>query len=108
MPSRCLIQIWCWRLTALSAIACVGCSDPPPEPPQDAPWLDTSQQIELLKQKDARLKALAARNLGNLGAEAAQAIPELEKLIHDPNPKVSESASQALEKIRAAMNATSP
>lgn len=92
---------------ALSALVWAGCSEPPAKPPQDAPWLDASQQIELLKQKDDRLKALAARNLGNLGAEATGAIPLLEELTRDPNPKVSESASQALEKIRSATNAIS-
>lgn len=105
MASKCPARISLWRLAALSAIACAGCSEPTAEPPQDAPWLDASEQIELLKQKDSRLQALAARNLGNLGLQAAEAIPKLEELSRHPNPKVSESARQALEKIRAATNA---
>jgi HEAT repeat protein len=82
--------------------AFVGCSEPAAAPPPDAPWLDPKQQIELLNQSDNRLRMLAARNLGRLGAQASEAIPHLEKMAEDPDPKVSQNAREALEKIRAA------
>ena len=87
----------------LWTVAHAGCTEPPAAPPPDAPWLDVKQQIELTKQNDVRLRTLAVRNLGNLGAQAAEAVPRLETLAADPNPKVSEHAREALEKIKAAM-----
>jgi hypothetical protein len=82
--------------------ALVGCSETSTQPPPDAPWLDVKQQIELTRQNDVRLRTLAVRNLGNLGAQAAEAIPRLETLASDPDPKVSEHAREALAKIKAA------
>jgi hypothetical protein len=86
----------------LLTAAIIGCSEPTATPPPDAPWLDAKQQIELLNQNDARLRMMAARNLGRLGAQAAEAIPHLEKMAEDSDPKVSQFAREALEKIRAA------
>ena len=93
-----------WKLLAavLLAAALVGCSEPAAAPPPNAPWLDAKKQIELLNQNDARIRMLAARNLGRLGAQAAEAIPHLEKMAADPDPKVSQNAREALEKIRGA------
>jgi hypothetical protein len=48
---------------------------------------------------------MAARNLGNMGAAAKVAIPELERLSDDKNPKVREMVAEALHKIRAASEA---
>jgi hypothetical protein len=84
-----------------------GCGQqaPPSEIPlEKTPWLNPTKQIELLKSSDYQLKVLAARNLGRIGAGAAAAIPELEKLREDKNPKVSKAASEAIEKIQAAMD----
>ena len=95
-------------LVGLLALMAVGCSDPEPEPvptPETTPWLFPEQQIELLESSDDRVKILAARNLGKLGAKAADAIPKLEKLGDDDNAKVREAAEQALEKIRTEMAA---
>lgn len=85
----------------------VGCGDAPP-PVTDlskAPWLDPKVQIEGLKDSDMRIRSLSAINLGNIGAAASDAIPELERLARtDGEPKVRENAAKALEKIRAAEN----
>jgi hypothetical protein len=69
-----------------------------------APWLyDPKSQIELLKNEDYRLRSAGALNLGNMGANAAEALAALDKLAKDdPNPKVREKAAAAAEKIRAA------
>lgn len=89
--------------------AAAGCSsEPDAAPPPNAPWLDPKQQIELLNQKDIRLRILATRNLGNLGAQASEAIPRLEAMTSDPNPKVSQNAREALEKIKAATAEANP
>ncbi len=73
-----------WIVSAASLLVghLVGCSDAPP-PVTDlskAPWLDPKVQIEGLKDSDMRIAGLSAINLGNIGAPAADAIPELEKL----------------------------
>jgi HEAT repeat protein len=68
-----------------------------------APWLyDPKSQIDILKNEDYRLRSAAAFNLGNMGAQAAEALPALDKLAKDdPNLKVREKARVAAEKIRA-------
>jgi hypothetical protein len=84
-----------------------GCGRSPQtsEPtPEIAPWLYPQKQIELLKAADFKARAMAARNLGNMGAAAEVAIPELEKLLEDENPKVRVIAKEALEKIRAVVD----
>jgi hypothetical protein len=100
--SRFVLTGWILFAAVLLTAAVIGCSEPAAAPPPDAPWLDPKQQIELLNQNDHRLRILAARNLGNLGAQAAEAIPHLEKMAADPDPKLSQNAREALEKIRAA------
>jgi hypothetical protein len=88
----------------LLAIA-IGCEKTPP-PVTDlskTPWLDPKVQQEGLKSKDMRIRGISAFNLGNMGAKATDAVPELEKLAKDdPEPKVRENASKAVEKIKAA------
>jgi len=69
--------------------------------PEQAPWLVPEKQIQLLKASDSTARALAARNLGNMGARAESAIPELKKLLEDENPKVRTLVEEALEKITA-------
>ena len=44
-----------------------------------------------------------AKNLGKMGAEAAAAIPDLEKLSEDKNLKVRKAVREALQEIRAAV-----
>jgi prepilin-type processing-associated H-X9-DG protein len=74
-----------------------------------APWLfDPQSQIDLLKHEEYRLRRLAASNLGNMGALAAEALPSLERLAKtDPEFKVRDSAREAAAKIRAAMGQSS-
>jgi hypothetical protein len=91
---------------ALAAAFVAGCEQQAPAPvdPAKAPWLyDPKSQIDGLASRDMRLRAVSAYNLGNMGALAAEAAPQLEKLAQDdPEPKVRDQARQALEKIRAA------
>jgi hypothetical protein len=87
-----------------------GCENAAPTTvdPSKTPWLDPQTQRNSLKNQDFRIRGLAAFHLGNMGAEAAEAIPELEKLAADDvNPKVRENAREALEKIRAARGLSS-
>ncbi len=83
-----------------------GCEKAPPQPtdPAKAPWLlDPQSQINGLTNEDRRIRGLSAFNLGNMGAMAADALPELERLAtEDPEPKVRQRASEAVTKIRAA------
>ena len=100
------IELACRAVAAALFIGLLaGCEESPP-PVADlsnTPWFDPKVQIEGLKSGDMRIRGVSAINLGNLGAKAAEAIPELEKIAqNDPEPKVRESASKALEKIRAA------
>jgi hypothetical protein len=79
----------------------VEIADPTPE---TTPWLYPEQNIEQLASSDFKARAIAARNLGKMGAKAKDAIPELEKLVaEDGNEKVREMAAAALEKIHAAV-----
>jgi len=96
----------------IASIACllltmclVGCgkSKPAAVDISQTPWLDPQVQISSLKEKDRRIRSMAARNLGNIGAKAALALPELERLAReDPDTKVRERAKDAIDKIRAA------
>ncbi|MEX2170411.1 MAG: hypothetical protein WD851_13940 [Pirellulales bacterium] len=83
-----------------------GCehTPPPPTDPAKAPWLlDPQSQVDSLKDGNFRIRGIAAFNLGNMGALAADAVDELEKIAKDdPHPKVRQNASEAIEKIRAA------
>ena len=97
------------RRTVQVSMACllavgIGCGSEPPAPtPDQAPWLFPEKQIELLSSSDFRARALAARNLGKMGAKAEIAIDDLEKLQDDENARVRELAAEALEKIRKAV-----
>jgi hypothetical protein len=102
------------RLAALAvwvvAISVVGCREAPPSKTDlsKTPWLDPKVQTEALKNQDFRIRGLAALHLGNMGAKAADALPELERLAtDDPNAKVRENAQKAVDKIRAAAGASS-
>jgi hypothetical protein len=92
-------------LTAAVLLAVGGCKNESPATvdPTKAPWLDPNAQMDGLKSRDFRIRGLSAFHLGNMGAKAAEAIAELEKLAQDdPHPKVRDNAREALEKIRAA------
>lgn len=89
-------------VTLFSIVSALSCSkSSPPIDTSNAPWLDLQVQIKNLRDKDFRVRGVAAFNLGNLGAKAESAVPELERLAQeDAEQKVRERAKEALEKIR--------
>jgi hypothetical protein len=65
--------------------------------------LDPKAQMKNLKDDNMQIRGIAAHHLGNMGAAAAEAIPELEKLAeNDPEKKGRDLSKEAVEKIRAA------
>lgn len=96
----------CSLALAILGAAVLGCDSGPP-PAADlskTPWLDPAVQTEGLSHADKRIRGLSALNLGNIGAAAAGAIPQLERLAEqDSDAKVRDLAQQAIEKIRAAV-----
>jgi hypothetical protein len=56
--------------------------------------------IDDLKKGAAKKKINAAKELGNMGASAKEAIPALEALVKDGDAKVREAAQQAIKSIR--------
>lgn len=105
---RCLLlhRLAVLSILILPLVSQAGCEKAPPPvtDPAVAPWLlDPKSQIDTLKNSDRRIRGIAAFNLGNMGAKATEAIPALEKLAKDdPDPKVRENATEALDKIRSA------
>lgn len=53
-----------------------------------------------LKKGPANKQIAAAKELGNMGASAKQALPALETLLKDGDAKVREAAQQAIKAIR--------
>jgi HEAT repeat protein len=91
-----------WLLLFLAA----GCGKAPPSAGDlsSAPWLDPKVQIGGLASDESIIRGASAHNLGNIGAAAADAMPQLELLAkNDPEVKVREKAAAALDKIRAAV-----
>lgn len=97
-------------LMLLAGACYAGCGKRPPPvtDPAKAPWLlDPQSQINGLKNGDFRIRGISAFNLGNMGAKAADALPELERLARDDqNQKVRVQAREAVDKIRAATGKT--
>lgn len=56
--------------------------------------------IEDLKTGSADKKIAAAQELGNMGSGAKDALPVLEKLAADKNPKVAAAAKSAVSSIK--------
>ncbi|MFM7107101.1 MAG: hypothetical protein ACKOZU_00570 [Planctomycetaceae bacterium] len=56
--------------------------------------------IDDLKTGSAEKKITAAQELGNMGSRAKEALPALEKLVSDKNPKVSGAAKAAVAAIK--------
>jgi HEAT repeat protein len=96
----------------LLAAGCIaGCakSEPVPADLSKTPWLDPRAQINSLKQSDPRIRSGAARNLGEMGPKAVDALPELDRLAReDPAENVRKRAREAVEKIRAVTNISKP
>ena len=91
-------------MAILTACLCWGCGKSPAVTDlSQTPWLDPKAQIKSLKDGNMQIRGIAAHHLGNMGAGAAEAIPELEKLAeNDPEKKVRDLSKEAVEKIRAA------
>lgn len=100
MPGR---KLWVTAFVAAGLWAAGGCGRSAEEPAADgtSPWRDPAVQIKLLSERDTRVRCLAIRNLERMGADARSAIPALEKLRRDPNPKIQAAVAKALEKIQA-------
>jgi hypothetical protein len=92
----------------LAGASISGCSKSPPPvtDPAKAPWLlDPKSQIAGLKNSDLRIRGMSAFNLGNMGANAKDALPELERIARDdPESKVRDRAKEAIDKIKADSN----
>ena len=94
-PSK---RVWIIRLVFCANFLAGGCQKSPPVR-TDLPWQKPEEQLKLLDDSDFRVRALAAYNLGNMGAQAAGAVPRLEALKNDPNLKVQKAVELALQKI---------
>src|SRR5262245_3857526 len=76
---------------------------PQPEPPPGREELERLLLGVYLKQLTSpswRVRKKGARGLGLMGEAASDALPLLEKLMDDSDPRVSEAASEAVGKIR--------
>lgn len=93
-------------LVLLAQLPLLGCGRPSAPLETDlskTPWLDPQMQVKSLQESDPRVRGLAAQNLGNLGAKAVSALPDLERIAeNDPDQKVRERARSAVDKIKAA------
>ena len=103
-------------LTAISAIGAVligtaaGCSGSKkkkaartgarPKGPKTMGNLLIDGYIDDLKKGPATKQIAAAQELGNMGANAKQALPALESLVKGGDAKVREAAQQAIKAIR--------
>lgn len=102
-------------LTAISAIGAVlvgtaaGCSGSKkkkarngarPKGPKTMGNLLVDGYIDDLEKGPAKKQIAAAQELGNMGANAKQAIPALESLLKGGDAKVREAAQQAIKAIR--------
>jgi len=104
-----------WFLTAISAAGAVlvgtaaGCSSSTkkkarngarPKGPKTMGNLLVDGYIADLKKGPAKKQINAAKELGNMGASAKQALPALESLLKDGDAKVREAVQQAITSIR--------
>lgn len=58
-----------------------------------------AEWVDLLGSEDAAERASAAQQIGQLGAEAAEAVPALVKAVADPDPQVRVYAAWALARL---------
>jgi hypothetical protein len=100
-----------WFLAAISAVGAgllgtaAGCSNSKKKArngkrPKTMGNLLVDGYIADLKKGPAKKQIAAAKELGNMGASAKQAIPALESLLKDGDAKVREAAQQAITSIR--------
>jgi HEAT repeat protein len=67
------------------------------EPRQSVPALHT-----VLITRDSWRRSLAAEALGAFGADAVEALPDLQIALQDPDPHLSKAAKDAIRAIRTA------
>jgi hypothetical protein len=82
----------------LTTLALVGCGTDAGlghSPPAD----QVGQLTAALEHGDDEARQEAAEELGEMGAEAEEAVPALEDAVEDPVPEVSDAAADALQKI---------
>ena len=103
-----------WFLTAISAAGAMllgtaaGCSSSKktarngarPKGPKTMGNLLVDGYIADLKKGPAKKQITAAKELGNMGASANQALPALESLVKDGDANVREAVQQAIKAIR--------
>lgn len=77
-------------------------SKDPPKSGKD----EVHRLIKLLHDKDDFARLKAAKQLGEMGAEAKEALPDLNKLLTDPDIDVRSVASNAVDKIQRALEKT--
>jgi HEAT repeat protein len=65
---------------------------------EDAPKI-VPALIELLKDKDVKIRLDAVIGLGQFGAEAESALPELEKAKSDKDRRIRDAAKRAISRI---------
>lgn len=79
----------------------VGCGgSPSPENKSASDLNGVTHSVENLKSRDADARLFHAQLLGQLGSVATEAIPALESLQSDSDPRVQKAANEALRKIR--------
>jgi anti-sigma factor RsiW len=66
------------------------------------PGSTVSELLQGLGHAHPDVRAASAEGLGLLGPAAASAIPALEALLQDPEPRVREAAAEALQRVRPA------
>jgi hypothetical protein len=78
------------------------CWGPGPPPSVPRPWLAKSvvpALIEALADKDARVRAAVAHNLGRIGRRATKALPALQRAQKDQDATVRQKAGQAVRLV---------
>lgn len=90
----------------LVGLGLFGCGQQSSAPRSQPAVIDQNQRltqfIDGLKAEAAMHRALAAIKLGEEGAAAKKALPQLEELAkNDPDPNVKKAASEAVAKLKA-------
>lgn len=88
------------ELARAEAADTAAADDLPSKPTKD----DVPTLIKKLRDKDPFIRMKAAKLLGGLGADAKDALPELSKLLSDPDIDVRSVASNAMNKIQTALD----
>ena len=107
--SQAVSRRWFVASLAVGSLVVAGCSNSAkkkarggnrPKGPKTMGNLLVDGYIADLKTGPAEKRIAAAKELGNMGASAKQALPALEALAKDGNAKVREATQQAIKAIR--------